>query len=286
MRVLVAIDGSGPSAVACAVVGSLPWPIGSAIGAVSVAVDQQPPLEPLGLVGHGASGHELETALHDARRTMNRRDVLLDLRYGDPATEIVRSAIEFDADLLVLGSHGHGPVGTMLGASMSAAVADRAPCPVLVVRGTSLEPILFATDGSETATRAEPLLRTWPRVTREPIRVLTVRHRPAPAPDGDSRRSNVDVAEAAAGRLAVLGVPAESMVVGGDPAHAIVAAAAELGAGLVVLGTHGRTGVRRLVLGSVARSVLTHAHSSVLIVRTVPRLARLRAPEPAAAGSG
>ena len=53
----------------------------------------------------------------------------------------------------------------------------------------------------------------------------------------------------------------------GDPAHEIVAYAKEQQSGLLVLGTRGHTGLRRLMLGSVARNVLLHAPCSVLVVR-------------------
>jgi len=51
----------------------------------------------------------------------------------------------------------------------------------------------------------------------------------------------------------------------------IVKLAAELPAALVVVGTHGRTGLRRLVLGSVAEAVVRTASTSVLVVRLSPR---------------
>ena len=50
-------------------------------------------------------------------------------------------------------------------------------------------------------------------------------------------------------------------------AAAIVAKADELEAELVVVGTHGRTGLARMTLGSVAEQVVGHAHCSVLAVR-------------------
>ena len=53
----------------------------------------------------------------------------------------------------------------------------------------------------------------------------------------------------------------------GDPAHEIVSAAESARAGLVVLGTRGLTGLRRLLIGSVARNVLLSAPCSVLVVR-------------------
>jgi nucleotide-binding universal stress UspA family protein len=59
----------------------------------------------------------------------------------------------------------------------------------------------------------------------------------------------------------------EARVLDGAPAPAIVAAVDELGAELVVVGSHGRTGLARLALGSVAQDVIRDAHCSVLLVR-------------------
>lgn len=60
----------------------------------------------------------------------------------------------------------------------------------------------------------------------------------------------------------------ETLLVDGDPAYEIVAAAKETGADLVIMGTHGRTGLSRLVLGSVAEQVLRKAPCPVLTVKS------------------
>jgi nucleotide-binding universal stress UspA family protein len=60
--------------------------------------------------------------------------------------------------------------------------------------------------------------------------------------------------------------PLEAVVVEGDPARTIVERARDMGADLVVMGTHGRSGVERWVLGSVAEKVLRKAHCPVLTV--------------------
>jgi nucleotide-binding universal stress UspA family protein len=56
-------------------------------------------------------------------------------------------------------------------------------------------------------------------------------------------------------------------MVGGAPAHAIVDAAKEGNYDLIVVGTHGRTGLSRILLGSVAENVVRHAHCPVLALR-------------------
>jgi nucleotide-binding universal stress UspA family protein len=68
-------------------------------------------------------------------------------------------------------------------------------------------------------------------------------------------------------RTAVSGLAVETEVREGDPRTAIVDAADDWQADLIVVGSHGRTGVKRLVMGSVAQAVVAHAHCSVEVVR-------------------
>jgi nucleotide-binding universal stress UspA family protein len=63
------------------------------------------------------------------------------------------------------------------------------------------------------------------------------------------------------------GLTTEARVVRGDPREAIVEAARTTGADLVVIGSHGRTGLARLLMGSVASHVVTHAPCTVMVVK-------------------
>lgn len=63
------------------------------------------------------------------------------------------------------------------------------------------------------------------------------------------------------------GWPAEARVERGDPRHVLVDVARATGADLVIVGSHGRTGFDRLLLGSVASHVVGHAPCSVLVVK-------------------
>lgn len=69
------------------------------------------------------------------------------------------------------------------------------------------------------------------------------------------------------GELDLEGVPHESELRVGLPADEVLSAAAELGADLICMGTHGRTGVRRMVIGSEAERVIRQAPVPVLVVR-------------------
>ncbi|MBI2807935.1 MAG: universal stress protein [Planctomycetes bacterium] len=62
-------------------------------------------------------------------------------------------------------------------------------------------------------------------------------------------------------------VALEHRLIDGDPANVIVETAAEAGADVIVMGTHGRTGFTRLIMGSVAEEVLRKAPCPVLTVR-------------------
>jgi nucleotide-binding universal stress UspA family protein len=80
------------------------------------------------------------------------------------------------------------------------------------------------------------------------------------------------------------GVQLERRLEEGDPAAEIVRVAKEIGADLIVMGTHGRTGLGRLLMGSVAERVLRQAPCPVLTVRTpFVETAPVQAEEPVAA---
>jgi nucleotide-binding universal stress UspA family protein len=82
-----------------------------------------------------------------------------------------------------------------------------------------------------------------------------------------SRKQHDELAREMTAQLQTAGRAAEADRREGDAATEILAAASASKADLIVMGTHGRTGIARLVLGSVARNVLQHATCSVLIVR-------------------
>ena len=72
---------------------------------------------------------------------------------------------------------------------------------------------------------------------------------------------------AASKALQAVGFAVTTRVVEADPRTAILDVAEESGTELIVMGSHGRRGLKKFLLGSVAESVARHAHCSVLIVR-------------------
>lgn len=140
--------------------------------------------------------------------------------------------------------------------------------------------ILLAVDGSAASDDAIDEVRSRPWPTPSTVRVLSVIQPFTPpatevvlasATLDDIRARQIEEAErftkAAGERIAAPALTVEAAVREGDPRTEIVDAADEWQADLIVVGSHGRTGLKRLVLGSVSQSVVAHAHCSVEVVR-------------------
>ncbi len=76
-----------------------------------------------------------------------------------------------------------------------------------------------------------------------------------------------DLADRAAAELKKAGLNAEGRMIPSDPRPALVEGARRDGADLIVVGSHGRSGLSKLFLGSVASHVIAHAHCNVLVVK-------------------
>ena len=94
------------------------------------------------------ANERLQLMLPDAERTAVH--AMLVIRAGDPVRQVTAYAAEINADLVVLGTHGRGPVAHMLMGSVAERVVRTAPCPVLTVRHPQHE---FVT---ESRLQAEP----------------------------------------------------------------------------------------------------------------------------------
>ena len=160
VRILLAIDGSRSSIQARDLVASLSIPGRSSVTMLT-AYDI-----PVAWFGEpvAAGGARLAEAAEAVRReadaTLDRlaapfigRDWSVERRVvrGRASGVIVEAAADMAADLIVLGSRGHGPIASMLLGSVSAEVVERAGCSVLVARGASASRLLVATDGSPCA---------------------------------------------------------------------------------------------------------------------------------------
>ncbi len=137
-KVLIAIDGSAIAAHAADVGIELARSLGGEVAFVHVV---DPALCTISEGGIPASelqeiaerdGRRLLAAFHD--RAPLTPPALEFARVGKPADEIVHSARQWPADLIVIGSHGRGGLGRVLLGSVAEGVMRHAPCPILVVR--------------------------------------------------------------------------------------------------------------------------------------------------------
>lgn len=202
-----------------------------------------------------------------------------------PADEVLTAAsIEYAAELIVIGSHGHTGITRMLLGSVASSTIRHATCDVLVCRGPSVKALfqrpLVATDFSSASARAlsHAALISAPGVT---IDVIHAWQLPAGSwgatllgqarfPWSTVRDAVLASARAQSDKLRAehknLGNTLNVELVQGPAASVITHAAEKNGHDLIAVGAHGHRGVRRLLLGSVAESTIRHSPCSVLVV--------------------
>ena len=206
-------------------------------------------------------------------------------RIGAPDEVLASAAHDEQADLIVVGTHGHTGVSRFLLGSVANATVRRAPCDILIVRG---EPVrapfrkpLVATDFSPAAAKA--LGRAANVVAAgTPIDVVHAWQLPAGSwgatllgqarfPWNTVRDAVLASARTQADKLvAEHGGTLHVDLVQGPPASVITETAERGGHDLIVIGAHGHRGFRRLLLGSVAESTVRHAACSALVVHGGP----------------
>ena len=304
MRVVVGVDGSESSLTALALVEDTDWPSGTTIRLVRA---YELPVDWTGaapLAADGATGDATQRDLFN--NLQNLSDPLKRNGYatesvvarGRAADVLLGEADDLRADLILVGSRGLSVAASALLGSVSAALVDHSPCPVLVARGPHVTRILIATDGSQSAEGIPAVFLGWDIFRDAPTDVLSVappasdRERAillsrlavgdAPPPDASHEIDRHRLmADEMAGRLVAGGRRAETVIRSGEAALQIEAAAADLGADLIITGSRGLSGLQRLLIGSVAHHVLLHSRCSVLVIRghvaARPRAIRLPA---------
>ncbi len=295
MRILLALDGSPSADRAGTLVASLAWPAGSTIRIVA-ALDVAPalwggpwipaiPVDADQLEEEAVS--ELTRVLQEARPALEAAGLTVEaeLLRGRPSAAIVDDARRWGPDLVVVGSRGHGPMETAVLGSVSAAVVDHATCPVLVARGDHAARVFLAEDGSPAGMAARDVVAGWPAFATIPVVVVGVVDVAAPWRSGiaptmfaaamdvytemitNARTTHREIVSATEAYLRAGGRTVSGELREGDPADQLRRAATDPAGDLIVVGSRGHVGITRLVMGSVAHAVLTHAHCSVLVVK-------------------
>jgi nucleotide-binding universal stress UspA family protein len=240
------------------------------------------PVDPLfaeyqDLLDHSTNEWQLRAV--DRLKELDAEHETIELRRGSPAVELIRAS--GDADMLVLGSRGHGLVAGSLSGSVTQHVARHADCPVVVAR-TPHTPhshrIVVGVDGSsESAKALQFALERASRTGEDVVAVHGYRgvHRSSRTVFGPGISDEMMVRMEAAQRFlaeAVAGLAEDYPDVRLD-AQAIPQPGARLlvdasySASLVVVGSRGRDAFTGLLLGSVSQHVLGHADCPVAVIR-------------------
>jgi nucleotide-binding universal stress UspA family protein len=203
-----------------------------------------------------------------------------DVVQGDPASTIVEYAGEYDYDLVVMPTHGRRGLSRYLLGSVTEKVVRLSPVPVLTARIQDeavtfpYERILLPTDGSEGAALAMDHALELADALDATLHVLSVVDESGLGPDVRSTLSQqeqetaatVAVDEAVAG-AEERGVECVGHVEHGSPDEEILASIDDHDVDAVVMGTTGRRGVDRILLGSVAEKTVRSAPVPVVTVR-------------------
>lgn len=186
---------------------------------------------------------------------------------GDPYKEIVAEAQHSNVDAIVLGRRGkRGLARLMLGDATAKVIGD-APCSVIVVpKACDIwgKRLLVATDGSRSSDAAAAAAARICKAAGLPATVVSVRvpHHSA------ARQNEADrIVDRVLKAYEAEGIKADGVVESGPTEKVIAEAAAAKGADLIVMGTHGRTGLGRLIMGSNSERVIGQATCPVMVVK-------------------
>ena len=293
MRILLATDFSAYADTARSLVNSMALPEGSRIRIVHA-------IEPMTTVAIFASAALLNDATErEARDLVQTTESFLTapgrqvdgvIGIGRAADVVIDECEGFKPDLLVVGSRGRGGIATTVLGSVSAELVDRSPCPVLVARTNRLAKVVLAEDGSASAVAGARAITDLPAIASCKVRVVSVVDARFPIVLADPglpqtaldafrefedslpqlRAAYAAFARERAEALSSAGISATWEQREGHAAAELLAAASEQHADCIVIGSRGHTGIRRFMLGSIARSVLFHAPCSVLIAHAKP----------------
>ncbi|MDF1595762.1 MAG: universal stress protein [Acidimicrobiia bacterium] len=305
MRVLLATDGSDTAGAAVRFVAGFPFPSGTDVKIVSVipSVLRDHEIETLTPEQRTAfeeskSGTRIEVEeLLDSEAAVLRQagwSVTTEIGVGHPAAEIVGAAEDYDANLIVVGSHGLTGFKRFLLGSVSNQVFQSSKRSVLIVRQPEAEcegsqpelpalhghpwRILVGYDGSEPSEKAIAFCTSLDFGDEAAIRVLTVLPMVRLFRQDirqelnwiwqQKKETEKQSLEAAADRIReVTAGVTTALTEAGDVSHAILAAGEDFKADLIVLGHKGKGAIEKFLMGSVTPRIAQHSCRSVLAIR-------------------
>jgi len=228
-----------------------------------------------GQPGHDAEVEAARAYLDEVERRLRpdleRVEVEAHVQAGEPAKAVLELAQGLDVDLVAIATRGREGAERWLRGNVAEQVLGSCPVPVLAANpraladgGDAFRRVLVPLDGSARAEAVVPLAGALAKRLGAPLDLLHVLEDEIPW--GDQHDPQARVAPAAE-RLKELGVEARLKVARGAPVDAVLEATEEDPMPLLVMATHGRTGLLRLAFGSVADAVIRRSRCPVVVRR-------------------
>lgn len=279
-KILVAIDGSEASLHALKESLKLAGVEKSWVTVVSVAPKYEGDLSAVWVNDIRKSMAEpCQAAISKAKKVAEEERALVKTvcEQGDIHERIVDLADSENCDLIVMGKKGHSQIEKALIGSVTARVIGHSQRDVLVVPKDSTlswENILAVTDGSKYSKPAIDRAIEFAKSYGSALNVLSVvdvtEEFFARAPDvfEELVKKARGLVDGIRERAASEGIKAEGFVREGEAYKVIVETAKKQMAGGIIMGSHGRTGLRRLLMGSVTEKVIGYSPCPVLVVKS------------------
>ncbi len=206
------------------------------------------------------------------------------IRFGKPFLEVIQVAKEKDVDIIAIGTHGRGGVDRVILGSVAERVVSKAHCPVMVVRSRKyigFKRIIVPIDFSDCSRKALEYAAATARAHRSKLTILHVFEESFIEPYVRAANTEEEAQEIVRGiekdnevkyddflkKIDLSGVEYDRLLRMGIPSNEIVETAREQKAQLIVMGTHGRSGIKHMLVGSDAEEVVRNAPCDIVVVK-------------------
>ncbi len=215
---------------------------------------------------------------------MGKGDIIPMVRFGKPFLEIIQVAKEENVDLLVIGTHGMAGVDRFILGSVAERLVRKAGCPVMVIKGreyAGFKRIIVPIDFSDCSRKALEYAIATAKAHNSKLTILHVYEESFIEPyvnaanseeEADKIMKEIEWANETKydeflKTVDLRGVEYDKLLIKGIPETEIVETAMEQQADLIVMGTHGRAGVKHILIGSTAEEVVRTVHCDIIILK-------------------
>ena len=206
------------------------------------------------------------------------------VKFGKPFVEIIQVAKEKDVDIILIGTHGRAGVDRIILGSVAERVVRKAHCPVMVVRRkkfTGFKRIIVPVDFSDCSRKALKSAIAIAKAHKSNLIILHVFEESFVEPYVRAANSEEE-AEEIIEKIELVnetkydeflkendfsGIKYNKLLKKGIPETEIVKIAMDQQADLIVMGTHGRSGIKHILIGSTSEEVVRTVHCDIIVVK-------------------